>query len=97
MALLTAPERNSMIFTIQFWKDTAERVVSSSAQGFLTGAGLMGVASAADQVSLNGFPWAAAFGAAGGMAVLTFAKSLLANPIGNQGTASFTKAVEPVI
>lgn len=84
-----------MLFTAQFWKDATERVVSSAAQGFLTGAGVMGVADAANQVTLNGFPWAAAFGAAGGMAVLTLAKALIANPVGNRGTASFSDAVEP--
>lgn len=82
------------IYESQFWKDTGERVVSSAAQGFLTGAGIAGGADALGELDIRGFPWLAAAAGAGGMAVLTFIKSLLAGPFGSKGTAGFTKAVQ---
>lgn len=82
----------SQLFTAAYWRDLGERTVSSAAQGFLVGSGLVGVAAATDQVNLNGFPWLAAFGGAGGMAVLTIAKCLAAVEIGDKGTASLAKS-----
>lgn len=82
------------IYESQFWKDAGERVLSSAAQGFLTGAGIAGGADALGELDIRGFPWLAAAAGAGGMAVLTFIKSLLAAPMGSRGTASFTKAVQ---
>jgi hypothetical protein len=84
-----------MLFTRQYWEDLAERTISSAAQGFIVGGGLAGVAAATDQVTLVGFPWLAALGGAGGMAVLTIAKCLAVIKIGTAGTASATNAVEP--
>ena len=83
------------LFTGAFWKDVAERTVSSAAQGFLVGSGLVGVAAATDQVTLNGFPWLAALGGAGGMAVLTVAKCLAVIDTGDKGTASAVKLDSP--
>lgn len=85
----------SKLFTRAYWIDLGERTISSAAQGFLVGGGLAGGAAALNQVTLDGFPWMAALGGAGGMAVLTAAKCLAAIEIGNKGTASLTKAVEP--
>lgn len=84
------------IFERAFWRDTVERVVSSAAQGFLVGGGLGGVAEVADAVDARYLPWMAALGTAGGMAVATLAKCIMAARAGNPGTASFSKAIEPV-
>lgn len=85
----------SNLFTRTFWRDLTERTVSSTAQGFLTGSGLAGAGAAAGQLTLDGFPWAAAFGGAAIMAMLTVGKCLAAIEVGDKGTASLTKAVEP--
>ncbi|MCV7230654.1 holin [Mycolicibacterium komossense] len=76
------------LFTQKFWKDAAERTVSSAAQGFIVGGGLAGAAAATGQVTLIGFPWLAAAGGAGGMALLTFVKSLAAARVGDDHSAS---------
>lgn len=80
------------LFTRTFWRDLTERTVSSTAQGFLTGSGLAGGAAAAGQLTLDGFPWAAALGGAGIMGVLTIAKCLAASEFGTKGTASLEPA-----
>ena len=85
----------SDLFTRSFWRDLAERTVSSTAQGFITGGGLAGGAAAAGELTLDGFPWSAALGGAAIMAVLTAAKCLAAIEIGNKGTASLSRTVEP--
>lgn len=82
------------LFTQKFWRDLTERTVSSTAQGFLTGSGLAGGAAAAGKLTLDGFPWAAAFGGAAIMAMLTAGKCLAAIEIGDKGTASLTKSAE---
>ena len=83
------------LFSRTFWIDTLERTVSSAAQGFLVGGGLGIGAEATQAVDARYLPWLAAAGTAGGMAVATLAKCLAAIKVGNSGTASLTKAVEP--
>lgn len=80
------------IFTRKFWRDTAERVVSSAGQGFLVGGGLGVGAEAAQAVDARYFPWVAALGTAAGMAAATFAKCLAATRIsGNPDSAAFER------
>ena len=85
------------IFQRAFWDDAIERTVSSAAQGFINGAGLglVGGASGVITPDVRYLPWWAALGSAGGMAVLTLSKCLVAAyKGGNEGTASFSKAVQ---
>ncbi len=79
------------VFSRRFWRDTAERVISSAAQGFLVGGGLGGVAEVADAVDARYLPWMAALGTAGGMAAATFAKCLAASRRGNPDDASLLR------
>jgi hypothetical protein len=82
---------SSSIFTREFWKDTAERVVSSAAQGALVG--WAGVEVFASPEALLTAGEAALYGGAG-MAVATFLKCLIASRGGDPGTASFV-SLEP--
>lgn len=80
------------IFEIQWWRDTAERVVSSTGQGFINGLGGGALVDVVGHTDIRSLPlWAAAFNAAG-MALLTFAKCLAASRIGNSGDASLLRA-----
>lgn len=85
----------STLFARSFWQDTFERTVSSAAQGFIVGGGLGAGADVAGAVDARYFPWVAAASTAVGMAVLTFTKCLAAIRQGNEGTASFSRAVKP--
>lgn len=85
------------IYSSGFWRDTLERTVSSAAQGLLVGGGLGIGAEATQAVDARYLPWLAAAGTAGGMAVATFAKCLAAIRVGQRGTASMSKAVEPAV
>lgn len=78
------------MWTIQFWRNVLERAVKTAAQ-FAIGT-LVG--NAVDVLTLN---WPVMLGAAGGGALLSVLTSLgtEALPVGNPGTASLTKAVEP--
>lgn len=70
------------IFSKVFWKDTAERVLSSAVQGAITGFVLdQGV----------GQDWVNIGNVAGGMAVLTLLKCLAASQIGDPDSASLVK------
>lgn len=83
------------IFSGQFWKDAAERIVSSAAQGFITGAGLGNFLETGKLLpDLANFPWEAGLAGAVSMAVLTLAKCLIAAPLGDTGTASLVE-VQP--
>lgn len=80
------------MWTGQFWRDTAERTISSAAQGAVTGWGLSAVFVSVEQVVTSAE--AAGFGALS-MGVLTFLKCLIASNVGDPGSASFV-AAEPV-
>ncbi|MGB2791278.1 MAG: holin [Candidatus Moraniibacteriota bacterium] len=70
------------IFSKVFWKDTAERVLSSAVQGAITGFVLdQGV----------GQDWVNIGNVAGGMAVLTLLKCLAVSQIGDPDSASLVK------
>lgn len=80
------------IFTGAFWRDCAERVVSSTGQGFVNGLGGGALVDVVGHTDIRALPlWAAGFNAAG-MALLTFAKCLAASRIGNSGDASLLRA-----
>ncbi len=84
----------SSVFTRSFWKDTAERVISSAAQGALVGWAGVEVLASPDAIVTAGE--AAAYGALG-MGVATLLKCLIASRLGDEGTASVvTLDPEPV-
>lgn len=78
------------MWTVTFWKATAERAVSSAAQGALT-------AWLGDAVLPQGLPGWAVLAAAGSMALLSLLKSLIASQVGNSGPSlvSAEKLVSP--
>jgi hypothetical protein len=81
-----------MIFTRKFWRDTAERTISSAAQGAITGWGTAAVfTSVSDVVSAA---QVAGFGALS-MAVLTFLKCLVASNIGDGDSAALLPKKTP--
>lgn len=83
------------IFTRKFWRDAAERTISSTAQGFVTGSGLFGLAAATGQVDLHSFPWLAGLSGAAIMGLQTLAKCVLAANVGEDGTASLVDLDTP--
>ena len=76
------------MLTKQFWLDTLERAVKTFAQAALATLG----AGSVDILSTN---WVGAVSVGGGAAVVSVLTSLGSERIGNGGTASATKAVEP--
>lgn len=82
------------LFTAAFWKDTAERVVRSVGQGFITGLGGGAGIDAFGSTDIRALPlWAAGFSAVG-MAVLTLATCLAAAGVGDRGDASLLRAAD---
>lgn len=73
------------IFTRMFWRDTAERVLSSAAQGAITGIG--------GAVLIQQYPWAVIGGTAASFATLTFLKCLIASRIGDEDSASLDPSI----
>ena len=67
------------MYTIKFWKDTLERVVSSWGEGFIATFG---------GSNLFELDWQQAAGITGSLAVLTLIKSLAVQPFGDKATAS---------
>ena len=67
------------MFTLKFWRDTAERAVKTAAQSL--GGALAGYAA-------TGFSWTGALIAGGVAAALSVLTSLASEPIGTKGTAS---------
>lgn len=78
------------MWTVQFWKDVAERAIKTFVYALL-GA----LPSTAATQPVVGWPWATALTIAGGATLLSVLGSLISLPIGGNGTASLTKAVEP--
>lgn len=72
------------MWTTKFWRDTAERVISSAAQGAIAA---LGIGTPIVQ-ELN---WTLVGGMAGGLAVLTFLKCLAASGKGDPTSASFVE------
>ncbi len=83
------------LFTGAFWKDTAERIVSSAGQGFISGLGGGAAIDVAGHTNIEALPLWAAGSMALGMAVLTFAKCLAASPIGSKDDASLLRDSPP--
>ncbi|UZT28710.1 holin [Nocardia phage NS-I] len=67
------------MFTLNFWRDTAERAVKTAAQSL--GGALAGYAA-------TGFSWTGALIAGGVAAALSVLTSLASAPVGTKGTAS---------
>lgn len=76
------------MWQMTFWKDALERAVKSAAQAALLTYG----GNAFDVWSLD---WKTALGVVASGAGLSLLSSLGSVAIGNSGTASLTKAVEP--
>lgn len=73
------------MWTIVFWKETADRAIKSAAQAVLLGVGL--------GEGLNAFDvdWQLGLGFALGGAVLSLLTSVASAPFGVRGTASFVR------
>lgn len=74
------------VFTKTFWRDTTERVVASAAGGALAALG----ADAVDVLQVDGL---AVLGVAGGAALVSLLKALVASRIGSPSSASLDPAV----
>jgi len=76
------------IWSLNFWKDAAERSLKSAAQGAILALG----GGAVNVLTLD---WATLAGAAAGASLLSLLTSVASAGIANRGTASLSKAVEP--
>ena len=76
------------MWTLAFWKDTAERALKTAAQAVILGLGL------AQGANLFDMDWKAALGLAAGGALLSLLTSVVSAPFGNKGTASLEPEVE---
>lgn len=76
------------MFSKQFLIDSAERALATFLQTLLA---IVGV----DALALFSLDWKAALATAGSAAILSVVKSLAGNKVGNEGTASLTKATLP--
>ncbi len=75
--------------TSQFWTDTAERAVKTFAQALLAVLTVQGVSDVLD------VDWGRALSVAALATIISVLTSLLSLKLGNSGTASATKAVQP--
>lgn len=82
-----------MIFSKAFLLDALERAIKSAVQGFAVGAGMLKAGEVVAQVDVVGFPWVAAFSAAGGMAIASLVTSVISAP--RDDTLSPASAVKP--
>lgn len=76
------------IWSLTFWKDTAERALKSFAQGVILALG-------GGAVNVLTIDWLTLAGAGGGAALLSVLTSTVSAGVANKGTASMTSAVEP--
>lgn len=76
------------IWSLTFWKDTAERALKSFAQGLILALG-------GGAVNVLTIDWLTLAGAGGGAALLSVLTSIVSAGVANKGTASLTSAVEP--
>ncbi|WP_081278880.1 holin [Mycolicibacterium fortuitum] len=76
------------IWSLTFWKDTAERALKSFAQGVILALG-------GGAVNVLHLDWLTLAGAGGGAALLSVLTSIVSAGVANKGTASMTSAVEP--
>ena len=76
------------MWTLDYWKDLAERALKTGAQAIVLGLGL------AEGFDLFAMDWAAALGLFLGGAFLSVLTSLISAPFSSKGTASFVTEVE---
>ncbi len=76
------------IWSLTFWKDTAERALKSFAQGVILALG-------GGAVNVLTIDWLTLAGAGGGAALLSVLTSIVSAGVANKGTASMSSAVEP--
>lgn len=72
-------EKRASMYTLSFWRDALERVVSTAAASLIATIG---------GTNLFGIDWEQALGITGSIALLTLLKTLAAQPFGSKGTAS---------
>lgn len=77
----------SSIYSGAFWRDATERAAKSAAQAGILALG----GGAVDVLTLD---WMTLAGATGGGALLSLLTSIASAGIGNEGTASLSRAVE---
>lgn len=76
-----------MLWTIQFWRETIERMVKSAAGGALLVIG-------ANEANVLTLDFANLAGFAGGAALISLLMSLASSPFGDPGTPSLIKGGE---
>ncbi len=76
------------MWTLTFWRDAAERAISTAAQ---TAIGVLAV----DQLGLLDAPWLAVGSAAGLAAVVSLLKAVAASRVGDPTSASLVRADVP--
>ncbi|NOQ58412.1 Holin [Mycolicibacterium fortuitum] len=76
------------MWSLTFWKDTAERALKSFAQGVILALG-------GGAVNVLHLDWLTLGGAGGGAALLSVLTSIVSAGVANKGTASMSSAVEP--
>lgn len=67
------------MYTVKFWKDAFERIVSTTAAGLVTTFG---------GISLFDLDWKQAAGITGSLALMTLLKTLAVRPLGQPDSAS---------
>lgn len=77
------------IYSLAFWKDAGERAVKSAAQAAVLALG-------GDALNAWSIDWQTTSGLGLGGAALSLLTSVASAGVANRGTASLTKAVEPV-
>lgn len=85
----------SYLTTKQFWKDTAERVVSTAAQTAVAAFGTGAFAASATEGELGSLPWQGAITITALSAFLAFLKALAAKGVGNPSSASLVATSDP--
>lgn len=78
------------LFTRGFWADAVERSIKTAAYSIM---GALPVGAATSEI--HHLPWTAALAVGGSAAVWSILGSIASLKVGNSGTASLTKAVEP--
>lgn len=76
------------IYSISFWKDTAERAAKSAAQAAI-------IALGGDALNVWTVDWPGVSGIGLGGALMSLLSSVASAGLANRGTASLTNAVEP--
>lgn len=85
----------SYLTTRLFWRDTAERVVSTAAQTAVAAFGTGAFSASVAEGDLGSLPWAGALAVTVLAAFLAFLKALAAKGVGNSDSASLVATADP--